>query len=66
MTRPAEPLSSNLRGVRLDMSQMTVTSAWSLLRYGDRQQRRAAKRWLQRHKADIRAVLGPIEWRLDK
>lgn len=53
MTRPAEFLSSNQGGVGLDPSQLCESDAWKFLLHGDRQQRRAAKRWLTRHKREV-------------
>jgi hypothetical protein len=53
MTRPAEYFSSNQGGVGLDSSQLSESAAWKFLLHGDRQQRRAAKRWLNRQKREL-------------
>ena len=57
MTRPAVFLSGNQGGVGLDPSQMCEAAARSSLLHGDRQQRRAAKRWLHRHRRDLEIPL---------
>lgn len=53
MTRPSPFLSPNQSGVGLDPSQLGEDVALAFLRFGDRQQRRAAKRWLVRHKVEV-------------
>lgn len=53
MTRPAPFLSPNQSGVGLDHSQLGEDVALEFLRLGDRQQRRAAQRWLVRRQVDV-------------
>lgn len=53
MTRPAETLSSNMMGVSLELSRMDEKTALAFAAFGDRQQRRAAARWLKKHKTAI-------------
>lgn len=47
--RPAEPLSQNRRGVGIDLAQWDMQTARMVLAGGNRQERRAAARWIKRH-----------------
>lgn len=57
MRQPSLVPSGNIRGVSVDRSDWDVNTAVRLFASGCRAERRMAKRWLLKHRPELRTLL---------